>query len=232
MADRAASPSSPGRSTRFRIVAAILSGAAALGIFVGIELFLHRTSIEEASLLAAARPAARAAGCSEIRTVAPYPGELDRSHIGGTEAPSAPPLSGYPSVPPASGPHGSSTLGQGAYRNPPDVRASIHSLEHAAVVVWFDPADVDDPEVRRIRSFFGRGDQISHVIVAPYSYPDEGEAGELPEGTAMALVAWHRVRTCAQPSLPVAYDFVHRYRFDVYRWGSYEGDAPERLSPI
>jgi hypothetical protein len=48
----------------------------------------------------------------------------------------------------------------------------------------------------------------------------------------MALAAWHRLELCRKPSLAVAYDFVHRYRFDLYHWSSYEGEAPERFAPI
>jgi len=30
----------------------------------------------------------------------------------------------------------------------------------------------------------------------------------------------------------VAYAFVHAYRFNLYQWGSYRGDAPERFAPV
>ena len=119
----------------------------------------------------------------------------------------------------------------GIYETPPPMDRVIHSLEHGAVVVWFDPPS-DDPEIAEIRSFFAGSDQRNHVIVAPYDYPEEGSAGRLPSGKGMALVAWHRIRLCDEASLPVAYDFVHRFRFNLYRWGAYEGDAPEKLAPI
>jgi hypothetical protein len=220
------------RSTAFRLTAAALAGLAALGLFVGIELFLHRTTQEEKALLAAAPQAIQAAGCSEVQRVPPYPGTVDRAHIGGTEVASAPALSSYPSIPPASGPHEPSPLKAGAYRNPPDVYAAIHSLEHAAVVIWIDPNRVSDPAVDRIRTFFSQPDEVNHVIVAPYSFPELGTGGTLPSGIGMALVAWHRLELCREPSLAVAYDFVHRYRFDLYHWSSYEGEAPERFAPL
>jgi len=106
-------------------VAAVLSGVAALGVFVGLELFLHRTSPEEKALLASAPQAIQAAGCSEVQSVAPYPGDVDRAHIGSPQVPTAPKLATYPTVPPVSGPHEPSPLGAGAYRNPPDVYAAI-----------------------------------------------------------------------------------------------------------
>jgi uncharacterized protein DUF3105 len=143
-----------------------------------------------------------------------------------------PPLSSYPSIPPASGPHAPTPLNAGIYRNPPPIDEAIHSLEHAAVIVWFDPSVAGSPELRAIEAFFAKGGERNHVIVAPYHYPEQGAAGTLPVGTTMALVAWHDVRTCAQPSLPVAFQFVHDYRYDLYQRGAYRGDAPEKFVPI
>jgi hypothetical protein len=221
----------PARSPAFRLVAGIVSGLLALGLFVGIELWLHRTNPEEAALLASAAAAERSAGCGSVTTVRPYPGGLDRTHIGGADMPTPPPLSSYPSVPPVSGPHAPTPAQAGAYRNPPDVDEAIHSLEHASVIVWFDPAQASNPEIERIRAFFSRDDEINHVLVAPYSYPSQGVAGRLPTGKEMVLAAWHHLQTCDRPSLAVAYAFVHAYRFNLYQWGSYRGDAPERFAP-
>jgi uncharacterized protein DUF3105 len=220
------------RSPTFKLVAGIISGVLALGLFVGIELWLHRTTPEEAALLAAAGAAAQTAGCDQVARMAPYAGDLDRAHIGGSDVPTPPALSSYPSIPPVSGPHEPAPLGAGAYHDPPDVWAAIHSLEHAGVIVWIDPALASTPEVERLRAFFSRNDEINHVIVAPYSYPAQGAAGRLPAGTGMALAAWHHLQTCERPSLEVAYAFVHAFRFNLYQWGSYKGDAPERFSPI
>ena len=83
-----------------------------------------------------------------------------------------------------------------------------------------------------VRGFFSQKHERDHVIVAPYSYPTEGAAGNLPAGTTMALVAWHRLRYCDQPSLAVAFDFVHRFRYDLYQRGAYQGEAPEKFAPI
>ena len=162
----------------------------------------------------------------------PYPNGWDRSHVGAEPVVRMPPLSSYPSTPPASGPHDPVPLGAGVYSSAPVIGAAIHSLEHAAVIVWFDPSVAHTGEVRRIESFFARGNERNHVIVAPYDYPAEGAAGKLPAGRTMALVAWHHVMTCAQPSLAVAFEFVHSYRFDLYQSGAYRGDAPEKFAPI
>jgi hypothetical protein len=177
-------------------------------------------------------PAAAArAGCTPVRDVPPYPRDLDRAHIGGTLK-RMPPLSTYPSIPPASGPHNPSPLGAGVYRQAPPIDRAIHSLEHAAVVVWFAPAVSRDAEITRIRAFFDGGSERNHVIVAPYDYPFAGNAGRLPDGRQMAVVAWHRLQLCDRPSLSAAYAFVHSFRFDLWQPTAYQGVAPEKLSPI
>ena len=200
--------------------------------FGALEVFLHRLNGEERALLARAPAAAAAAGCGSVQDVPPYPKGLDRTHIGSGEVKTMPPLSTYPTHPPASGPHAPVPLAAGVYTTPPPIDQAIHSLEHSAVTVWFDPSVASSREVRDIEGFFARGGERNHVIVAPYDYPFGGPAGRLPPGERMALVAWHRIRYCADPSLPVAFAFVHAYRFDIYQWGAYRGVAPERFAPI
>lgn len=202
-----------------------------LGGVYGIEVVLHRTSAEERRLLLMAPAAAAQAGCTPVRAVRPYPRGSDRAHIGGSIK-RMPPLSTYPSIPPTSGPHNPAPLGAGVYRQPPPIDRAIHSLEHAAVVVWFAPGAVRDPELARIQAFFARGGERNHVIVAPYDYPFAGGAGRLPNGRQMAMAAWHRLQVCDRPSLAVAYAFVHSFRFDLWQPTAYRGVAPEKLSPI
>lgn len=203
-----------------------------LGGLAALLLFMNRLSSEERALLAQAADAAVAAGCTEVRVVSPYPGGLDRAHIGGADAPSMPSFDRYPSIPPASGPHGGATLPAGTYRSAPAMDGAIHSLEHGAVIVWYDPTVASQRDLTELQGFLQASDEGGHVIVAPYDYPAEGDTGRLPEGTAMALVAWHHVRHCREVSLPVAFSFVEAYRFNLYRWGAYRGDAPERFAPI
>lgn len=203
----------------------------ALGALYGVEVLLHRTSGDERALLARAPAAARAAGCSAVRLTRPFPGGRDRVHIGAQVA-AMPPLSEYPSVPPASGPHAPITLGAGVYRSPPPIDRAIHSLEHAAAIVWLAPDEERSRDAAPIEAFFARGSERNHVIVAPYDYPAGGAAGRLPAGVGIALVAWHHVQTCARPDLAVAFAFVHAYRFDLWQPTAYRGDAPEKFTPI
>ncbi|MGH2573318.1 MAG: DUF3105 domain-containing protein [Actinomycetota bacterium] len=220
------------RRRRYRIAGGILGGALILFGLAALVIYLHRLSPFERRLLAQAPRAAAAAGCTEVRRVPPFPDALDRTHIGGGDAPVMPPLSRYRSVPPVSGPHAGAALRAGNYDVPPPVDMALHSLEHAAVIVWYDPGSASDPALGEVRRFFETSDEGTHVIVAPYDYPEEGEAGRLLDGTGMALAAWHHVQLCERVSLPVAFSFVEAYRFNLYRWGSYQGDAPERFAPI
>ena len=213
----------------------VVAGATAFILFVMVVLLIyaHRLNPEERRLLAGAAEAARSARCTDVQTTAPYPGGLDRAHVGvGGPVPTFPSLETYPSKPPASGPHASGTVGAGVYPDPPSIAEAIHSLEHGAALVWLAPDALSDPQVESIESFFHRGNERNHVIVAPFDYPDQGEEGSLPAGTQMALVAWHRLQLCDRPSLAAAFSFVERYRFNLWRRGSYRGEAPEKYSPI
>lgn len=181
------------------------------------------------ALLDGAEQAMEAASCEPVRTVEPYPGGADQTHVGTPEFPTMPDLSTYPSVPPTSGPHdGTGTVPAGIYDSPPPMGRLIHSLEHGGSVVWYDPAAPTE-EIDRIKAFYGRGDEAGQdrVIVAPYDYPGEDGSGSLPPGTRMALVAWHRFQTCADPSLEVALDFTSRFSFPPSLDRQYEGEAPE-----
>jgi Protein of unknown function (DUF3105) len=194
-------------------------------------------SAEERELVDRATAAATAAGCSEVETVPPFsPPELDRAHIGGPDVPAPPPLSSYPSRPPTSGPHDPVPLPAGIYAEPPSLYRSIHSMEHAAAIIWLSPAATidsnDATELSALADFFTGPSHGDHVIVAPYDYPDQGPAGVLPSGAAMALVAWHRLRLCQRVSLPVAFSFVLDFRFDPAAPDRYRGDAPEPGVPI
>ena len=209
-----------------------------LGLIVGAVYWYGsrpRPVSADAKQLAAQAPAAAvAAGCSAVRVVAPYPNDMDRTHVGAGIA-SLPPLSSYPSVPPTSGPHAQTPLDAGVYARPPSIGNAIHSLEHGAVIVWYAPADGD--AAKTLGDFFGKPENEDHIIVAPYDYPSEGPAGELPSGVGMALVAWHHIQTCATPSLPVAVAFSLLYATPtrtapVCKPHGYEGDAPERCFAI
>jgi uncharacterized protein DUF3105 len=183
------------------------------------------------TLLARAEQAADAAGCGDVTTTPPFePADEDRTHIGG--ATTGPPLSLYPTTPPASGPHADVPLAAGVYDSLSieEFYRSIHSLEHGASIVWYDPSAPAE-RVARLLEFYDRRLQDAQVgqdrvIVAPYDFPGD-PAGTLPAGSQIALVAWHRLRTCASVDLAVAFDFTSQYSFPTSAGREYLGEAPE-----
>ena len=197
---------------------------------IAVYFFGQNTKEREASslrarLLPQATAAAKQAGCPGVQTIAPYAGD-DRQHV-----PAIPPLRTYTSQPPTSGPHEITPLNAGGYSSPPDMGKAIHSLEHGAAIVWYEPS-ASGTELNSITSFFGDPAHQDHVIVAPYDYPDQGSAGRFPAGKQMVLVAWHHIQECSGLSLAVAFDFVAHYRFPPPVGESYQGDAPEQGVPI
>ena len=194
------------------------------------------------TLISQADSAAKTSGCDTVADTPNYgnaPGadpDMDHHHIGDATVPTPPPLSSYATIPPASGPHNSSPLKAGAYDTPPDVYQSIHSLEHAGVIIWYSPAVANSPEIARIKEFYSQTANVGQakVIVAPYDYPDQGAAGQLKPGVEMAVVAWHRLQTCATPSLAVAFRFAAQHEFTgaPIAGQSYIGVAREQNSAM
>ena len=151
-------------------------------------------------LLASAAAEAKSSGCGPITTTGNFgnaPGTdpaIDHAHIGTAPVTSPPPLSQYPTIPPASGPHEPTPLPAGVYNRPPDIYASIHSLEHAGATIWYAPSAANSDAVKQIKAFYSQKANVgqSKVIVAPYDYSSQGIGGSLPSGVQMAVVAWHR----------------------------------------
>lgn len=226
------------RNRTIGIVLVVVAVAAAVG--VGVAMGGSGSDLPSPKdVLAQADQAKGSAGCSDVKEIQPYndvadpndPSYADRAHIGGAGAlATMPPLSSYPSVPPTSGPHNPVPLGGGVYASPPPIDQAIHSLEHAGAIVWYSPTAPQEV-IDRITAFYERTDAsvgATKVIVAPYDYPDQGDAGVLPDGAEMVLVAWHRMVTCDSPSLAVAYDFTSRFSNGPNGAGlAYEGEAPE-----
>lgn len=213
--------------------AAVLAGAAVVGLLV-LQPFASASPQE---LLAQAPAAAKTAGCDAVKTIGAFggiddpkdPKYNDRTHFGPSLP--APPLSAYPSVPPTSGPHDPNSLQGGVYDAPPPIGQAIHSLEHGGAIVWYAPT-VTGAALVDLTAFYSQKLASQNVgqdrvIVAPYDYPDQGEAGHLPSGVEMALVSWHSLQTCAQVSLPAAFDFTSRYASPTFDDRAYAGRSPE-----
>lgn len=203
-------------------------GVALLLVAVGLAVFWflrpQPVRATPGELFQAAPQAREQAGCGPVENVGPFqPEERNAAHVPFEEMP---PLSTYPSVPPASGPHDEIPGGAGVYDSPPPIGRVLHSLEHGGAVVWYSP-EVSGQELERLRTFFGSGAAGSRVIVAPYDYPDEGAAGSLPAGTQMAMVAWQNVQSCANVNLAAAFSFTAHYADPPFGQRPYRGIAPE-----
>jgi len=213
------------RGFRWLIAAAVVGVVVVLIVRSATPAKLNS---EETSLLASAPAAATAAGCGSVQKVQPFdPESADRSHIGVGGGPAAmPPLSSYRTRPPASGPHNPTPLGAGQYADPPPIDQAIHSLEHGAVIIWYDPSALSSQALTDLQTFFNKARERAKLIIAPYNYPDQKDAGKLPTGKQMVLIAWHRMQACNKVSLPVAFQFVDH--FDAgFTAGDYQGEAPE-----
>jgi hypothetical protein len=229
--ERLALEAQVGRSRRNRTIGLVVAGAVAAA---AIAFVATRPPAPEPApegldaVLASSTQAQADAGCDDVVTAPPYdPESIDRAHTGGEEVAGLPALSTYPTTPPTSGPHDPNVLPAGIYDRTPDMGAALHSLEHGGVIVWYAP-DAPDEDVRALVDFYSRQDVAGErVIVAPYDYPDQGEAAALPDGAQMAMVAWHRIQTCASVDHAAAFGFSARYAFPTYDREAYLGEAPE-----
>ena len=229
--ERLALEAQAGRSRRTRTIGLLVAGAltAAAIAFVATRPPAPEPAPEGLDAILASSTQAQAdAGCGDVVTAPPYdPEAIDRAHTGSDEVAGLPALSTYPTTPPASGPHNPNVLPAGIYDRTPDIGAALHSLEHGGVIVWYAPGAPQE-EVQALTELYSREDVAGErVIVAPYDFPDQGAAGMLPEGTQMAMVAWHRLQTCATVDPAAAFGFSARYAFPTYDREAYLGEAPE-----
>jgi Protein of unknown function (DUF3105) len=191
-----------------------------------------------ADLLKQAPAAKQSAGCDPLQSTPNYANaqgadpSIDHAHIGSSqEVATAPALSTYATIPPASGPHNSVPLPAGIYSSPPDVFRTIHSLEHGAVIIWYAPGTTGKA-LDELLAFYGQPESDAvigqaKIIIAPYDYPDQGTAGQLPSGIQMAVVAWHRLETCSTVNVAVAFDFSSRFEVPGFGGRTYSGVARE-----
>ena len=79
----------------------------------------------------------------------------------------------YETMPPVSGPHYPTTVDAGWYVETPPRGALVHSLEHGAVVIYYDPASIDAETEESLKAFATTHTGTwSSVIVAPTPVDD------------------------------------------------------------
>jgi hypothetical protein len=74
----------------------------------------------------------------------------------------------YEVMPPVSGPHYPTTVDAGFYAATPPLGALVHSLEHGAVIIYYDPTAIDESASQSLKAFTSTHTGTwSSVIVAP-----------------------------------------------------------------
>lgn len=206
------------RQARLRRIWTIV-GIVAGAVGVAALIILTREPPVESGITITAAEAEGAwetAGCEQQQM---FPID-SASHIDPAAAPTARLL--YPVRPTHGGPHLPGQLPSGIYDDPVDERATTHSLEHGAVIAWYDPNAVTDDVVSAIESW-GRernraGFAVSPsagggIIVAPF--PDGIDSGK-----SVALRAWNAAVDCDDFNETAADTFL------VLAFGTH-GQAPE-----
>ena len=99
----------------------------------------------------------------------------------------------YSSVPGASGPHWepSGVANWGVYATPQNESQVIHNLEHGGIVIWYDPALVDDAEISELASYVEG--QVQSGISGRYKFILSPWGGNVELGAAVAVTAWRHL---------------------------------------
>jgi hypothetical protein len=166
-----AAPPAPSRRRQY------LLQALAVAVVAVLTYVLVLRTRGPGELSAEALAAADAAGCSALeRPVEPDPA---RTHLGPGQS------FDYPDPPAAAGPHDPTPLPDEphVYEEPVPETETVHSLEHAFVLVYHDGLSAET--VDALEAFARDADR---VIVAPYL--------ALPEGSGLALLAWNTRLLC------------------------------------
>lgn len=94
----------------------------------------------------------------------------------------------YSSLPAASGPHWNTPAAWGAYATAQNESQLIHNLEHGGIVIWYDPAILDDAQVQELETYVNG--QVASGISGRYKFIVSPWGGSEPLGGAVAAVAW------------------------------------------
>ncbi|MEN9620131.1 MAG: hypothetical protein RL499_324 [Actinomycetota bacterium] len=129
------------RNRRIGIVSAVVLGTAAIAAIVGIVVSSATPPVDPSTI--------------EIEGLQTFEG-LEAVHVETAVD--------YEMSPPAGGPHNPAWLNCGIYELPVQAENAVHSLEHGAVWITYDPAVVTGADLDALRSKMPR----SYIILSPF----------------------------------------------------------------
>jgi len=97
----------------------------------------------------------------------------------------------YSSTPGTSGPHWNTPTNWGVYTTPQNESQVIHNLEHGGIVIWYDPAALDDEAVAELSAYVTR--QVSAGISGRFKFMLSPWDGADPLGAPIAVTAWREL---------------------------------------
>ena len=99
----------------------------------------------------------------------------------------------YSSIPATSGPHWdpSGIANWGVYTTPQNESQMVHNLEHGGIVIWYDPAALDDAQVAELTSYVEG--QVSSGSSGRYKFILTPWGGDVDFGAAVAVTAWRHL---------------------------------------
>jgi len=103
----------------------------------------------------------------------------------------------YEQNPPAGGPHNPIWLNCGVYTQPQQNENAVHSMEHGAVWITYDPARVDQAGIDALKAVM----PSSYALLSPYPDMD----------TPIAVSAWNHQLKLDNPNDPRIAEFFTEY---------------------
>ncbi|KQM37516.1 MULTISPECIES: DUF3105 domain-containing protein [Microbacterium] len=103
----------------------------------------------------------------------------------------------YEQNPPAGGPHNPIWLNCGVYTQPQQNENAVHSMEHGAVWITYDPARVDQAGIDALKAVM----PSSYALLSPYPDMD----------TPIAVSAWNHQLKLDDPNDPRITEFFTEY---------------------
>lgn len=129
------------RRNRLGIIGAVVGGVAVVALIVSIVIVNAQPQVDPETI--------------EIAGVEEFEG-LEGTHVQG--------VVDYEMTPPAGGPHNQVWLNCGVYEQPVQNENAVHSLEHGAVWVTYDPEQLSEAEIETLRDAV----PSTYMVVSPF----------------------------------------------------------------